>query len=117
MPGLLEGKVGLVAGLSNKYSVAWGVTQALLREGARLAFTHQERYARQAGDLTAGRELLEQRSNLCRVGELQAFGKPLLNRSQQLPRSQPLAALAPVFGQAECSSPLQTLGTLLPCDL
>lgn len=54
MPGLLAGKVGLVAGLSNKYGVAWGVTQALLREGARLAFTHQERYARQAEELTAG---------------------------------------------------------------
>jgi enoyl-[acyl-carrier protein] reductase I len=53
MPGLLEGKAGLVAGLSNKYSVAWGVTQGLLREGARLAFTHQERYARQAEELTA----------------------------------------------------------------
>jgi len=53
MVGLLEGKVGLVAGLSNKYGVAWGVTQALLREGARLAFTHQERYARQAEELTA----------------------------------------------------------------
>ena len=53
MPGLLDGKVGLVAGLSNKYGVAWGVTQALLREGARLAFTHQERYTRQAEELTA----------------------------------------------------------------
>jgi enoyl-[acyl-carrier protein] reductase I len=53
MPGLLEGKLGLVAGLSNKYGVAWGVTQACLREGARLAFTHQERYARQAEELTA----------------------------------------------------------------
>jgi enoyl-[acyl-carrier protein] reductase I len=53
MPGLLEGKVGLVAGLSNKYSIAWGVTQAMLREGARLAFTHQERYTRQAEELAA----------------------------------------------------------------
>lgn len=53
MPGLLDGKLGLIAGLSNKYSVAWGVTQACIREGARLAFTHQERYARQAADLVA----------------------------------------------------------------
>jgi enoyl-[acyl-carrier protein] reductase I len=53
MPGLLDGKVGLIAGLSNKYGVAWGTTQALLREGARLAFTHQDRYARQAAELTA----------------------------------------------------------------
>ncbi|MGH2368537.1 MAG: SDR family oxidoreductase, partial [Chloroflexota bacterium] len=54
MPGLLEGKLGLIAGLSNKYGVAWGITQACVREGARLAFTHQERYAEQATDLTAG---------------------------------------------------------------
>jgi enoyl-[acyl-carrier protein] reductase I len=53
MAGLLEGKVGLIAGLSNKYGVAWGVTQACAREGARLAFSHQERYARQAEELTA----------------------------------------------------------------
>ena len=53
MPGLLTGKLGLIAGLSNKYSVAWGVTQACLREGARLAFTHQQRYARQAAELIA----------------------------------------------------------------
>lgn len=52
MPGLLEGKSGLIAGLSNRYGVAWGITQACLREGARLAFTHQERYARQAASLT-----------------------------------------------------------------
>ncbi|MBI3970841.1 MAG: enoyl-ACP reductase [Chloroflexi bacterium] len=53
MPGLLEGKLGLVAGLSNKYGVAWGVTQALIREGARLAFTYQGRYAEHAHDLTS----------------------------------------------------------------
>jgi enoyl-[acyl-carrier protein] reductase I len=53
MPGLLDGKLGLIAGLSNKYSIAWGITQACLREGARLAFTHQARYAEQAADLVA----------------------------------------------------------------
>ena len=54
MPGLLEGKLGLIAGLSNKYSIAWGIAQACLREGARLAYTHQSRYADQAADLVAG---------------------------------------------------------------
>jgi enoyl-[acyl-carrier protein] reductase I len=65
MSGLLEGKLGLIAGLSNKYGVAWGITQACLREGARLAFTHQARYARQAQELTAEipRALLVQLDN------------------------------------------------------
>ena len=54
MPGLLEGKLGLIAGLSNKYSIAWGIAEACLREGARLAYTHQARYAEQAADLVAG---------------------------------------------------------------
>ena len=53
MPGLLEGKLGLIAGLSNKYSIAWGIAQACLREGARLAYTHQARYADQAAELVA----------------------------------------------------------------
>ena len=54
MPGLLEGKIGFIAGLSEQHSVAWGVAQACRREGARLAFTFQERFARQAQDLAAG---------------------------------------------------------------
>jgi enoyl-[acyl-carrier protein] reductase I len=54
MAGLLEGKLGLIAGLSNKYGIAWGIAQVCLREGARLAFTHQSRYAEQAAELVAG---------------------------------------------------------------
>jgi enoyl-[acyl-carrier protein] reductase I len=54
MPGLLDGKLGLIAGLSNKYSIAWGIAQVCRREGARLAYTHQSRYADQAADLVAG---------------------------------------------------------------
>jgi enoyl-[acyl-carrier protein] reductase I len=53
MPGLLEGKVGVIAGLSNKWGVAWGVAQSAVREGARLVFTHQERFADNARDLAA----------------------------------------------------------------
>jgi enoyl-[acyl-carrier protein] reductase I len=38
---MLEGKTGLVFGVANKRSIAWGIAQALSREGMRLAFTYQ----------------------------------------------------------------------------
>ena len=38
---LLEGKRGLVLGIANKRSIAWGIAQAVAREGARLAVTYQ----------------------------------------------------------------------------
>jgi len=36
--GILEGKKGLILGLANKKSIAWGVAQACHREGAELGF-------------------------------------------------------------------------------
>lgn len=38
--GLLEGKKGLVCGIANKYSIAWGIAQALHEEGAELGFSY-----------------------------------------------------------------------------
>jgi enoyl-[acyl-carrier protein] reductase I len=38
---LLEGKQGLVLGIANKRSLAWGIAQSVSREGARLAVTYQ----------------------------------------------------------------------------
>jgi enoyl-[acyl-carrier protein] reductase I len=38
---LLEGKHGLVLGVANKRSIAWGIARAAQREGARLALTYQ----------------------------------------------------------------------------
>ena len=37
--GLLTGKKGLILGLVNDYSIAWGITQKLHEEGAELGFT------------------------------------------------------------------------------
>jgi enoyl-[acyl-carrier protein] reductase I len=52
---LLEGKVGLVLGIANKRSLAWGITQAVSREGARLAVTYQgERLEENVRELAAG---------------------------------------------------------------
>ncbi|MDX8398454.1 MAG: enoyl-ACP reductase [Mariprofundaceae bacterium] len=38
--GILEGKKGLVLGLANDKSIAWGVAQACHREGAELGFNY-----------------------------------------------------------------------------
>jgi len=52
---LLEGKVGLVLGIANKRSIAWGIAQAVSREGARLAVTYQgERLEENVRELAAG---------------------------------------------------------------
>jgi enoyl-[acyl-carrier protein] reductase I len=38
---LLAGKLGVVLGIANKRSLAWGIAEAAAREGARLAVTYQ----------------------------------------------------------------------------
>lgn len=38
--GLFNGKTGLVFGVANKYSIAWGIAQALHDEGAELGFSY-----------------------------------------------------------------------------
>jgi enoyl-[acyl-carrier protein] reductase I len=39
--GLMQGKRGLVMGVANDHSIAWGIASALAKEGAELAFTYQ----------------------------------------------------------------------------
>lgn len=39
--GLMTGKRGLVMGVANNHSIAWGIAQALAGQGAELAFTYQ----------------------------------------------------------------------------
>jgi enoyl-[acyl-carrier protein] reductase I len=39
--GLMSRKRGLVMGVANDHSIAWGIAQALAAEGAELAFTYQ----------------------------------------------------------------------------
>jgi len=52
---LLEGKLGLVLGIANKRSIAWGIAQSVSREGARLAVTYQgERLEQNVRELAAG---------------------------------------------------------------
>ena len=39
--GLMRGKRGLVMGVANDHSIAWGIAKALHAQGAELAFTYQ----------------------------------------------------------------------------
>jgi len=41
MSGLMEGKRGLIMGVANDHSIAWGIAQQLGAQGAELAFTYQ----------------------------------------------------------------------------
>jgi enoyl-[acyl-carrier protein] reductase I len=51
---LLEGKNGLILGIANKRSIAWGIAQSVSREGARLAVTYQgERLKENVDELAA----------------------------------------------------------------
>jgi enoyl-[acyl-carrier protein] reductase I len=39
--GLMSGRRGLVMGVANDHSIAWGIAKTLVAEGAELAFTYQ----------------------------------------------------------------------------
>ncbi|MEO1899868.1 MAG: SDR family oxidoreductase, partial [Methylococcales bacterium] len=39
--GFMQGKKVLIVGLASTKSIAWGIAQAMHREGAELAFTYQ----------------------------------------------------------------------------
>src|SRR5262250_2095005 len=41
MPGLMDGKRGLVMGVANDHSIAWDIARMLAAHGATLAFTYQ----------------------------------------------------------------------------
>jgi enoyl-[acyl-carrier protein] reductase I len=52
VPGRFEGKRGLVLGVANRRSIAWGIARRLADEGAELAFTFQgERIEKSVRDL------------------------------------------------------------------
>jgi enoyl-[acyl-carrier protein] reductase I len=41
MQGLMQGKRGLIMGVANDHSIAWGIAKTLAAHGAQLAFTYQ----------------------------------------------------------------------------
>ncbi|MFO3797481.1 MAG: SDR family oxidoreductase, partial [Anaerolineales bacterium] len=38
--GLLDGKTALIFGVANDRSIAWGITRAMYREGARIGLSY-----------------------------------------------------------------------------
>ncbi len=52
MGQLMNGKRGLIMGVANDHSIAWGIAKKLSRAGAKLAFTYQgEAFARRVKPL------------------------------------------------------------------
>src|SRR5579863_4775981 len=41
LPGLMQGKRGLIMGVANDHSIAWGIARTLAAHDAKLAFTYQ----------------------------------------------------------------------------
>ncbi|MCF6369118.1 enoyl-ACP reductase FabI [Rhizobium halophilum] len=41
MTGIMQGKRGLIMGVANNHSIAWGIAKTLAAHGAELAFTYQ----------------------------------------------------------------------------
>ena len=41
MTGMMQGKRGLIMGVANNHSIAWGIAKTLAAQGAELAFTYQ----------------------------------------------------------------------------
>jgi enoyl-[acyl-carrier protein] reductase I len=65
---LLQGKTGLILGIANKRSIAWGIAKSVSREGARLAVTYQgERLEENVRELAA--ELQDPLILPCDVGK------------------------------------------------
>ena len=54
MTGLMQGKRGLIMGVANERSIAWGIAAALAAEGAELAFSYQgEAFGKRVDPLAA----------------------------------------------------------------
>ena len=74
-PGpLMAGKRGLVMGVANERSIAWGIARVLAGQGAELAFTYQgEAFGRRAIPLaeSVGSKIIEP----CDVGDLESVDK------------------------------------------
>ena len=74
-PGpLMAGKRGLVMGVANERSIAWGIARVLAGQGAELAFTYQgEAFGRRAIPLaeSVGSKIIEP----CDVGDLASVDK------------------------------------------
>ncbi|HUA20322.1 MAG TPA: enoyl-ACP reductase [Bryobacteraceae bacterium] len=68
MPQLLEGKTALVLGVANRWSIAYAITRAFVREGAKVILTYQGERQRQTVEELAA-ELQVHRTLACDVAQ------------------------------------------------
>ena len=86
MAGLLEGKLGLVLGIANKWSLAYAIAQAFSREGADLVLTYLGEHQKEAVE-TLAKDLRTVQITPCDVTKeddlaaltntLESLGRPL----------------------------------------
>lgn len=82
---ILEGKVGIVMGMANKFSIAYGIAQSLKQQGARSVFTAQtETFKAKIDDLA--KEFGGCESVLCDVSKDGAIEKAFHDISNMLDR-------------------------------
>ena len=78
MTGLMSGKRGLIMGLANDKSLAWGIARKLGEEGAELAFSYQgEALQKRVGPPAVLVEFRDHRRHFGRVRVEQPADKPL----------------------------------------
>ncbi len=75
MTGLMQGKRGLIMGLANDRSLAWGIAQRLSEQGAEMAFSYQgealEKRVRPLAEQLGGEPFLLD----CDVGDMAALDR------------------------------------------
>ena len=84
MAGLMDGKRGLIMGLANERSLAWGIAKALAGHGAELAFSYQgESLERRVRPLAAelGSDFLID----CDVSDMAALDRTFATLAQRWP--------------------------------
>ena len=89
--GLMAGKRGLILGVANNRSIAWGIAKACSEHGAELAFTYQgdalkkrvEPLAQELGALVAG-DLLREELQIA-AHDLQQVVKVMRDAAGQFP--------------------------------
>ena len=65
---LMQGKRGLIMGVANDHSIAWGIAKTLAAHGAELAFTYQGEALGRAREAAGGIGRLEDRAAVRRRG-------------------------------------------------
>ena len=85
MTGIMAGKKGLVMGLANEKSLAWGISRQLAMQGAELAFSYQgealEKRVRPLAEQLGSDFLIE-----CDVADMDALDRTFETLAERWPR-------------------------------